>query len=90
VYKSLVLCLFTTREFHRALVRDPVLGGLPVPGLLYADDLIILTLTADALRCLKRLKRYAQENCLTVNVKKSVVVVFGREHVETTFLFGCR
>jgi hypothetical protein len=84
-----VLCPFTAQEFHRHLVRDPVLQGRPLPGLLYADDLILLTLTEGALRIrLTRLNRYARLNCLTVNVKKSEVVLFGSQCSSPVFTFN--
>jgi hypothetical protein len=84
-----ILCPFTCSEFHRYLVRDPELYGQPLPGLLYADDLILLTLTEDALRIrLSRLNKYAKQNSLTVNVKKSEVVVFGSSQASPTFTFG--
>jgi hypothetical protein len=84
-----VLCPFTDGEFHRFLVRDPELHGNPLPGLLYADDLILLTLTEDALHIrLARLKKYARVNDLTVNVRKSEVVVFGVSNATPVFMFN--
>ncbi len=70
-----------TREFVK---KDPELNCVPVPGLLYADDLVFLCLTEDLLReRLRRLSAYADDNTLTVNVLKCEVVVFGskRGHV---------
>jgi hypothetical protein len=60
------------------LQSDPALNGIRIPGLLYADDLVLLCLTADLLRCrLRRLAAYAFRNKLTVNVSKCEIVVFG-------------
>ncbi len=70
------------RPFERAefLKRDPHLNGVPIPGLLYADDLVLFCLTADLLReRLRRLCLYADRNTLTVNVGKCEVVIFGRQ-----------
>jgi hypothetical protein len=63
---------------HDFLKRDPTLNGVPIPGLLYADDLVLFCLTGDNLReRLRRLADYACQNQLTVNVSKCEVVVFG-------------
>ncbi len=60
------------------LKQDPTLNGVPIPGLLYTDDLVIFCLTEDILReRLRRLADYACANQLTVNVSKCEVVVFG-------------
>ncbi len=70
-----VLLPFGRREF---LKQDPGLNGIPIPGLLYADDLVLFCLTGDLLReRLRRLADYAHRNQLTVNVSKCEVVVFG-------------
>ncbi len=64
--------------FDGFLQSDPRLNGVKIPGLLYADDLVLLCLTGDLLRArLRRLAAYAQRNMLTVNVAKCEVVVFG-------------
>jgi hypothetical protein len=71
-----VLLPFKRVDFWK---RDPQLNGIPVPGLLYADDLVIFCLSADLLReRLKRLCEYADANTMTVNVGKCEVVVFGK------------
>jgi hypothetical protein len=60
------------------LKRDPSLNCIPIPGLLYADDLVLFCLSADLLReRLRRLCDYADKNTLTVNVSKCEIVVFG-------------
>ncbi len=72
---SEVLRPFGRQEF---LKQDPCLNGVPIPGLLYADDLVIFCLTGDLLwERLRRLADYACDNQLTVNVSKCEVVVFG-------------
>ncbi len=85
VLSPLLFSLFIsdmTREvlapFEGFLQSDPRLNGVKIPGLLYADDLVLLCLTGDLLRVrLQRLASYAQRNMLTVNVAKCEVVVFG-------------
>jgi hypothetical protein len=63
------------REF---VMKDPSINCVPIPGLLYADDLVFLCLSEDLLReRLRRLSVYAGDNTLTVNVLKCEVVVFG-------------
>jgi hypothetical protein len=69
------------RPFARAdyWKRDPELNGVPIPGLLYADDLVLFCLSPDLLReRLRRLCDYAFANTLTVNVGKCEVVIFGK------------
>jgi hypothetical protein len=73
-----VLEPFTRAEFIK---RDPDLNRVPIPGLLYADDLVLVCLTGDLLRDrLRRLSDYAHANTLTVNVHKCEIVVFGDRH----------
>jgi hypothetical protein len=80
-----VLAPFQKSDF---LKRDPLLNGVPVPGLLYADDLVLFCLNQDLLReRLRRLCRYADQNTLTVNVKKCEVVVFGDRLCAPVFKF---
>jgi hypothetical protein len=70
-----VLRPFATSEF---LKRDPSLNLVPIPGLLYADDLVLFCLAPDLLReRLKRLCDFADRNSMTVNVSKCEIVVFG-------------
>ncbi len=80
-----VLRPFSKFEF---LKRDPELNGVPIPGLLYADDLVLMCLTSDLLReRLRRLSDYAYSNTLTVNVSKCEVVVFGDRLSRLTFKY---
>jgi hypothetical protein len=75
------ICGEVLRPFSRCdfLKQDPQLNGVPVPGLLYADDLVLFCLSGDLLRDrLRRLAEYSHRNQLTVNVSKCEVVVFGR------------
>jgi hypothetical protein len=59
-------------------LRDFRVAGVPFPGLLYADDLIILARSRLCLReRLKRLEAYVKLNKLTVNVSKCEIVCFG-------------
>ncbi len=68
--------------------QDFKVGQVPVPGLLYADDLIILARSAFCLRArLKRLEEYVTRNKLTVNVSKCEVVVFGDHRENFSFRF---
>jgi hypothetical protein len=80
-----VLCPFSNIEF---LKRDPQLNGVPIPGLLYADDLVLFCLSADLLRVrLKLLEDYAFRNTLTVNVKCEVVI-FGKSAYQNSFQYN--
>jgi hypothetical protein len=73
--QSSVLRPFSKSEFIK---KDPELNRVPIPGLLYADDLVLMCLTEDLLReRLRRLSDFAHVNTLTVNVAKCEVVVFG-------------
>ncbi len=64
--------------FDSFLQCDPSLNNVRIPGLLYADDLVLISLSADLLRTrLHRLADYAFRNKLTVNVSKCEVVCFG-------------
>jgi hypothetical protein len=70
-----ILRPFGSEDF---LKKDPALNGVPIPGLLYADDLVFFCLSGDLLRArLRLLSRYAYRNNLTVNVAKCEVVIFG-------------
>jgi len=65
----------------------PGLGGTPAPPLLYADDLALMSLTVDGLqRQLWILEEYADRWGLTVNIKKTKVVVFSppRKHTKAS------
>jgi hypothetical protein len=82
---SQVISPFGNHEYWR---RDPSLNRVPIPGLMYADDLVLFCLSADLLReRLRRLSIYADRNQLTVNVLKCEVVVFGGGHSSVTFRY---
>ncbi len=84
-----VLRPFSVADFASSLSRDPELSGYPIPGLLYADDLILVALTENSLRIrLRYLAVYARENDLCVNVQKSEVVVFGSKSRDFCFKFA--
>ena len=54
------------------------LAGVPVPCLLFADDLVLLSSTRAGLQAmLGTLERFARRTGLTVNLDKTKVVVFG-------------
>ncbi len=60
------------------LFSDFVVSGVPFPGLLYADDLVILARNHFCLKeRLRRLQAYVHVNKLTVNVNKCEIVCFG-------------
>jgi hypothetical protein len=70
------------------LKKDPHLNGVPIPGLLYADDLVLFCLTADLLReRLRRLCDYADSNTMSVNVSKCEIVIFGKSSQSPTFKY---
>ena len=53
------------------------LDNFKISSLLYADDLIILSTSKYGLQsCLNKLVSYCGDNCLTVNLKKTKIVVF--------------
>ena len=48
-----------------------------ISSLLYADDLMLLSTSKAGLkRCFDKLASYSEDNCLTVNLKKTKIVVF--------------
>ena len=48
-----------------------------ISSLLYADDLMLLSTSKAGLqRCIDKLASYSDDNCLTVNLKKTKIVVF--------------
>ena len=63
--------------------HDPIsLGNLKISCLLYADDLILLSTSKKGLQlCLDTLSDYCTRNCLSVNLKKTQVLVFGKGKV---------
>ena len=53
------------------------LDGIRISSLLYADDLTSLSTSKSGLQsCLNKLASYCENNCLSVNLKKTKVVVF--------------
>ena len=53
------------------------LDGIRISSLLYADDLILLSTSKSGLQnCLNKLASYCENNCLSINLKKTKVVVF--------------
>ena len=53
------------------------LNGTPLSCLLYADDLVLLSTTQNGLQgCLNKLSSFCDKYCLTVNLKKTKVVIF--------------
>jgi hypothetical protein len=84
--QATVLCPFARAEYWK---KDPELNGIPIPGLLYADDLVLFCLSPDLLReRLRRLCDYAFVNTLTVNVGKCEVVVFGNKSQPLVFRYN--
>jgi hypothetical protein len=70
------------------LLQDFKVSGIPISGLLYADDLVIFGRSQRGLReRLKRLGEYVKTNKLTVNVSKSEVVIFGAFSGKCSFKF---
>ena len=52
------------------------LDGIRISSLSYADDLILLSTSKSGLQsCLNKLASYCENNCLSVNLKKTEVVV---------------
>ena len=48
-----------------------------ISSLLYADDFMLLSTSKAGLqRCIDKLASYSDDNCLTVNLKKTKIVVF--------------
>ncbi len=83
--RNTVLRPFAKSEF---LKRDPLINLVPIPGLLYADDLVLFCLAPDLLReRLNRLCDYADRNTMTVNVSKCEVVIFGAKGASAGLLF---
>ena len=63
-----------------------------ISSLLYADDLMLLSTSKAGLqRCIDKLASYSEDNCLTVNLKKTKIVVFcksGKLSKETFYFNG--
>ena len=53
------------------------LDGIRISSLLYADDLILLSTSKSGFQsCLNKLASNCENNCLSVNLKKTKVLVF--------------
>ena len=64
------------------------LDGIRISSLLYADDLILLSTSKSGLEsCLNKLASYCENNCLSVNLKKTKVVVFCKNGRLSTDMF---
>jgi len=66
------------------------LGDAHVSCLLYADDLVLFSTTENGLQnCLNKLSAYCDKNCLTVNLKKTKILVFCKngKRDKTKFFF---
>ena len=69
-------------ELELAGVAAPRIGNAPIAGLLYADDLAMLSLTTAGLQNgFDRLQTYCNDWKMTVNVDKTKVMVFKKGHV---------
>ena len=52
-------------------------SSLIIISLLYADDLMLSSTSKAGLqRCIDKLASYSEDNCITVNLKKTKIVVF--------------
>ena len=61
-------------EDHQVQLKDT-----PLCCLLYADDLVLLSSSADGLQnCLNKLSAFCDKYCLSVNLKKTKIIIFGR------------
>ena len=55
----------------------PVIGGKEIPGLLYADDLIVGAITRVGLqRAIEEVDRFCEEWGMKINITKSRIIVF--------------
>ena len=74
--------------------RDAVsLHTQSVNCLMYADDIVIFSSTAEGLQArLAKLERYCSDWCLTVNLKKTKVLIFNKagRNIQQKFLFQNR
>ena len=70
----------------------PLLNGIPIPLLMYADDVVLLSETPEGLQnSLDKLYQYSVKWKLTVNLKKTKVVIFeNRKSMAPHFLLGNR
>ena len=57
----------------------PYLDGIPIPALFFADDLVLMATTAEALqRLINRFTIYCEENSLEINENKTKTMVVGK------------
>ena len=61
--------------------NDPiVVGHTPINCLIYADDLVIMSMSAEGLQqCLNKLATYCNKWKLQVNLRKTKVILFNRQ-----------
>ena len=60
-------------------IDAPILGGTPIPSLLFADDLLVMSTTVQGLqRIINRVGQYAEYWGLRVNIQKTKCMVFRR------------
>ena len=64
-------------QLMEANVSKPTIAGKDLPGLLYADDLVICSKSVNGLQdALNRLEIYCRKNSLKVNVNKTKIIAF--------------
>ena len=69
-------------DFLADVAPAPVIDGVAVPLLLYADDLVLLSHTRSGLQdLLDRLHEFCQQRRLSVNIEKTKAVIFCRGRV---------
>ena len=69
--------------------QDPViLDSQKINCLMYADDVILLSSSADGLQSkLDKLNVYCKDWCLDINVKKTKIIVFNKSGKQFNYLF---
>ena len=73
---------FTANAMEVLLIeRDvPHLEGVPIPALCFADDLVLMATSAEALqRLINTFTTYCEKNYLEINVNKSITMVVGKQ-----------
>ena len=75
---------FTSQGINYASVDDLFIDNfLKVHALLYADDLILISSSANELQnCLNALGNYCQTNKLFINAEKSKVLIFSKRKMQ--------
>ena len=62
------------------IVEVPSLGGVPIPALFFADDLVLMANTPEALQQLiNKFQAYCLTNKLSINVSKTKTMVVGKQ-----------